>query len=735
MTPPTQRASSRTVPQSIDRTRAGRGSRLEPEGDDRLRADLSARLVRIRPLDAVRFVFNDVVDRRTFRVRRTAAEPNTLSISYSDDAQGTSRAEASATSSREHWLQSRSRSVSGYGQYAWQDSRTLLIGPPEGGWPAGKYVFFEFDKSLSDDAGNALKGGRDQVVVARVQSDARLVILRPEADDWFIPWRGGDDILGRAEDFSVLVVGQIIQSGASRFPTKVIVTATSNRGLVITSEIMCGDHERRELRKGLGWSDWAPDQQFGGQWAIRLKLQSESWSGKGAQAVAEGHHTWSITATVVMASGLRIRASNKKVVRFELYQPRLLMLFCPQIRENHGVIYHWKYGQRKMSHLNFGRQDLGLKQFILVFDGEFDISTGFSFVNTYLSEEARKEVLYWERRWSKALRRWVIWVYLPGFHVHNRVRDILVNGRYRNRTTHSFTIKVTTVAGFVIRITFPFEVDTLPLDLVDVAAIRARFLRSGRFDIDSISAAEGGFYINTGVAGRERIFVSYADVQAMAGGADVEMDWDQLSIDAAVTTAWDELIFSSEMSQEIEVSETVQVEREIEIEELLEEFGGGTFMLCGEVMQVDTGASILEEDVILGGGFWESVEEFEVEAHEEFEIDLDIVETGTVVGPDEGWCDQIGETIRVVGTKSARVQSVAGAGRQPGGIVRTGSYLVHQIIDRDGVAWDLVGDDLGKIEQGQAMVVTGVVNEDCAIEIEEIELLEEKPAARRAKRS
>ncbi len=732
MTPPTQRATRRIG--QLDRTSIVPGRSPEAEDADRLRADLSAKLVRIRPLDAVRFVFNDVVDQRTFRVRRTATEPNTLSISYSGDARGTSRGEASATSSREHWLQSRSRSVAGYGQYAWQDSRTLLIGPPEGGWPAGKYVFFEFDKSLSDDAGNALKGGRDQVVVARVQSDAHCVILRPEADDWFIPWHGGDDIFGRVEDFSVLVVGQIIQHGASQFPTKVIVTATSNQGLVITSQVMCGDHERRELRKGLGWSDWAPDQQFGGQWAIRLKLQSESWSGKGAQAVAEGHHSWSITASVVMATGVRIRASNKKMVRLELHQPRLLMLFCPQIRENHGVIYHWKYGQRKMSRLGFGRQDLGLKQFILVFDGDFDISTGFSFVNTYLSEEARKEVLYWERRWSQVLRRWVTWVYLPGFHIHNRVRDVLVNGRYRNRTTHSFTIKVTTVAGFVIRITFPFEVDTLPLDLVDVATIRGHFLRSSRFDIDSISAAEGGFYINYGVAGRERILVSYADVQAIAGGADVDLDWDQLSIDTAVATAWDELIFTSEMSQEIEVSETVEMESEVEIEALVEEFGGGTFMLCGEVMQVDTGASVLEEDVILGGGFWESVEEFEVEVDEEFEVDLDIQDAGVDVGPGDRWCDQVGETIRVMGIKSARVQSVAGAGHQLGGMIRTGSYLVHQIIDREGVAWDLVGEDLGKIDQGQAMVVTGTVNEDCAIEIEEIELLEEKPALRRPKR-
>ncbi|MEI2690481.1 MAG: hypothetical protein V9H69_12565 [Anaerolineae bacterium] len=106
MTPPTQRATRRIG--QLDRTSVVPGRSPEAEDADRWRADLSAKLVRIRPLDAVRFVFNDVVDRRTFRVRRTTAEPNTLSISYADDARGAARQEASATSSRGHWMQSRS---------------------------------------------------------------------------------------------------------------------------------------------------------------------------------------------------------------------------------------------------------------------------------------------------------------------------------------------------------------------------------------------------------------------------------------------------------------------------------------------------------------------------------------------------------------------------------------------------------------------------------------------------
>lgn len=720
---------------------------MERPWDDRVRTDLSSRLVRIRPLDAVRFVFNDVVDRKTFRVRRTNTEPNTLSISYAEDVKGTTREEASATNSREHWVQSRTRSVSGYGQYAWQDSQTLLIGPPEGGWPQGMYVFFEFDKSLSDDAGNALKGGRDQVVIARVQSDARCVILRPESDDWFIPWRSGDDIFGREEDFSVFVVGQIIQHGATRFPTKVIVTAVSNRGARVSAEILCGDHERRELRKGLGWSDWVPDQQFGGQWAIRLKLQEEGWSGEGAQAVVEHHHTWTISATVVMATGVTIRSTNRKVVRFELYQPRLLMLFCPQIRKHHGVMYHWKYGKRIVTDFHFGRHDLGMKQFILVFDGEFDMSTGFSYINTYLSEEFRREVLYWERRWSKALRRWVTWVYLPGFHIHNRVRDILVNGRYRNRTTHTFTIKIRTIAGSVIRISFPFNVDTLPLDLVNVAAIRAHFLRSGRFDIDSISAADGGFYISYGVSGRERIFVSYADLEVITGSSEgeVEIDWDDLGLDVAVATAWDDLIVSGEISEEIEISETVETETEIdiEIEELLEEYGGGMITVGGEVLMVDAGTTVIDEDVILGGswgagggGWWEDEKwagtggaYYYPPGH----YNLPPSEGDVRYPPDMGEepaeeCDDVGERVRVVGKLFTSV-------RHEMDELKSWSIAITAVIDEDGVEWALVGENLGEIEEGQAVVVVGTVNEDCAIEVEDIQLLEEKPKMARRRRS
>lgn len=732
MTPPTQRATRRIG--QLDRTSVVPGRSPEAEDADRWRADLSAKLVKIRPLDAVRFVFNDVVDRRTFRVRRTTAEPNTLSISYADDARGAARQEASATSSRGHWMQSHSDSVAGYGQYAWRDSQTLLIGPPEGGWPAGKFIFFEFDKSLSDDAGNALKGGRDQVVVAHVQSDARCVILRPEADDWFVPWRSGDDIFGRAEDFTVLVVGQIVQNGATRFPSKVIVTATSNRGLVVAAEIMCGDHERRQLRKGLGWSDWAPDEQFGGQWAVRLKLQSESWSGKGAQAVAEGHHSWRISATVVMSTGVRIKASNYKVVRFELHQARLLMLFCPQIRENHGVIYHWKYGQRKISHFSFGRRDLGLKQFILVFDGEFDVSTGFSYSNSYISQETRREVMYSEKRWSTELRRWVTWVYLPGFHIHNRVRDMLIDRRYRNRTTHTFTIKITTVAGFVIRITFPFDVDTLPLDLVDVAAVQAHFLRSGRFDINSISAAEGGFYISHGAAGRERVFVSYADVEVISGqaGGDLASGWDDLGIDAAAATAWDELIVGSQTTQEIEISETFEMESEFEFEELLREFGGGMFTMAGEVMVVESATSVIEENALLagswsvGGSFWQMEEEFELESGDDFEF----IEPDDDDEADEVWCDEAGKIVKVVGFLEGFTRQLP----QRDGTFRLGGAREYRIVAQDGRTWDLVGEDLDRIEQGQAMAVVGTVNDQCAIEIEEIELLEERPPARRTKR-
>ncbi|MBE2233778.1 MAG: hypothetical protein IAE85_09815, partial [Anaerolinea sp.] len=109
------------------------------------------------------------------------------------------------------------------------------------------------------------------------------------------------------------------------------------------------------------------------------------------------------------------------------------------------------------------------------------------------------------------------------------------------------------------------------------------------------------------------------------------------------------------------------------------------------------------------------------ESEEEFELDLEQVDAGVGVDLGDEWCDQVGETVRVVGRMRGRAVPIDDKGH---------SIVVYQIIDREGMAWDLIGEDLRKIEQGQAMVVTGLVNEDCAIVIEEIELLEEKPAQR-----
>lgn len=692
------------------RIRGGGGLAYYPDeyeepGSDRIRMDLSAKLRRIGPLDAVRFVFNDTVDRRTFRVKYEAVRDgdNTLSITYADDRAGSSRAEVQATASRRHWVESRAGTIVGYGQYVWEDSRTLLIGPPEGGWLQGRYVFFEFDEDLSDDAGNKLKGGRDQVVIARVRHDIRCTILRPSESDTFIPWRSGDEIFGRLEDFTLTVVGRIVQHGGSQYPQKVIVTATSNKGLVITEEIACGDIDRRELHRG-GTSDWIRDRQFGGMWAVRLRLQSSAWREQGCQAVVEGHHTWSISATVVAATGVRIKAVSRKVVRFELYQSRVLFVFCPQLRINSGILYHWKLGKHRISKCYFGRKDLGLKQFILVLDGEFDFETGITYINTYLGEEARQEVLYWERRWSIELKRWVTWVYLPGFHVHNLVRDIVVRGKFRNRMTHTFSIKIKTVAGLVIRFSFPFIVDTLPLDLVDATAVNARLLRGRRVDMEGEVLTGGGFYLDYGSAEGGRVFVTYSEheEELILGDVDTEEIFiGDIDEDLEIATPWDDLLVVHGSSQEIEITETFESETEIDVEisEIIEGYGGRV--------------------VLTGGGFWGGM-------GLEPGIIPTIPELSDMPLPEDepAWeepCAEAGEIVEVKGTVETEMYSIGGSGMA--------ARLV--LVESDGRAWPLAGFDLDQLESGQVVAVRGVVTADCAIEVEDLELIEDKPTRRR----
>ncbi|HEX2913796.1 MAG TPA: hypothetical protein VH186_23525 [Chloroflexia bacterium] len=447
-------------------------------GVDIYRKDLSKKLVEIRPLDGVRFVFNDAVDRNTLRVTRTPTGlANTLSIRYVNDPEGKVLSEeVRASRSSVNWIENRTGQINGYGQYAWESDRSLIIGPPEGGWPQGKFVRFEFDRSLSDDAGNHLIHDRDQVIIASVRAELYCTILEPSLDTIYLPWESDDELFGRREDYSVLVAGTVVQKGATEHVRRILITAISNKGLTVTYEILAGDIERREMRQGLGFSDWRPNREFGGTWAIRLPLQSPDWRGKGCQAVVEGHHTWTISATVVTSYGVRIESVNRKVVNHEIFKPRVIFIRCPQIKENNGLLYYWRYSKKAIiNRLRFTRADLGLKQFIVRLDGYFERDTVFSYVNTYVSETATQQVLQWDTVYDSELKREVTEIQLPGFNIHDRLTDILAGGQNRNRTIHTFSISVKTRAGFAIYFMLEYYVDTIPLDLENVESVQLGF--------------------------------------------------------------------------------------------------------------------------------------------------------------------------------------------------------------------------------------------------------------------
>lgn len=499
------------VPNAPDLTREP-GVQTERYRPDTFRADLSRRLVEIRSMDGVRFVFNDTVDRRTLRVEKAGSgKGNTLSIRYTEDVDGADDVSgAAALKTGTSWSENRGGRITGYGQYAWESDRALIVGPPEGGWPQGKYVRFEFDRSVSDDAGNHLVNDQDQIIVASVRSEVYCTIVEPTAEHTYLRWDSGDEILGREEDFLVFVAGQVTQRGASEHVREIIISATSNLGLTVSYTIYCGDIERRELSRGAGASDWVPGRNYGGRWAIMLPLQSRDWHGHGCQAVVEGHHTWTITALVITAAGVEIAAQNRKVVVHELYKPRVLMVYCPQIRENNGLLYHWRHGKTVINRLRFTRHDLGLKQFIIRLDGHFEQETIFSYVNTYISASATQQILHWEMVYDAEVKREVVQIYLPGFNIHDRINDIISGGQYRNRMVHTLSISIRTSASFAIYFAFEFFVDTIPLDVEAVEAVQMGFTRS---ETDLIESGYGSGQIDLW-----NEYAQYRSSTAMSGG-------------------------------------------------------------------------------------------------------------------------------------------------------------------------------------------------------------------------
>lgn len=446
------------------------GGGYEELGADRFRGDLSRKLVSILPMDAVKFIFNDIVDRSTFRVAlQSAIEANTLSIRYMDsiDGKNLSGEEADVI----NWVESNTRHISDFGQYVWESENVLVIGPPRGGWPNGKFIRFEFDSSISDDAGNTMIYGQDQVIIASVASAIFCTITEPSFDECHFPWESGDTEEGELDDFILTVSGTVEQRGAAEHVRWVVVTATSSRGVKFSYRIAAGDIPRDELHLGAGGSRWTPLPNYCGEWSIRLPLQHPLYDGEGVQAVIENLSMWTITAAVITANDVWVSATNTKVVYHEVRRPSILLVKCPQLSDVVIWSREEKY-QREIvvRGLRFTRNDLGYKQFIILLDGDFDEEISFHYTNTYLEVEKIQQHFYWFKYFDSSYGRVITEVHLPVFIIDSHLHTTS-EGYYRNKMLHYFTFSVRTRAGFSIYFSCEFFVDTLPLDIDDAYAV------------------------------------------------------------------------------------------------------------------------------------------------------------------------------------------------------------------------------------------------------------------------
>lgn len=118
--------------------------------------------------DAVRFVFNDTVDVSTFHSAGRLPRERSLSIRYMDNIYGAALSdEVSADGSGAEWLEARVLKEPGH--FVWESERTLVFGPPVGGWQPSKFVRFEFADSVADVHGNPIRPHRGPII-ARVHA-------------------------------------------------------------------------------------------------------------------------------------------------------------------------------------------------------------------------------------------------------------------------------------------------------------------------------------------------------------------------------------------------------------------------------------------------------------------------------------------------------------------------------------------------------------------------------------
>lgn len=127
----------------------------------------------ITPFDAIQVKFNEAVDHASFRLG-ASGETASCTIRYMDDYHG-----LNLTDDITGWRENTPGTPFAPAQYLWNDAQTLLIGPPQQGWPLSRFVCIDFTQALRSNQGNALIAQKQ--IIAQVIPPPPLDIVHVQA--------------------------------------------------------------------------------------------------------------------------------------------------------------------------------------------------------------------------------------------------------------------------------------------------------------------------------------------------------------------------------------------------------------------------------------------------------------------------------------------------------------------------------------------------------------------------
>ena len=474
--------------------------------DDVNRSDLTRKLLSIQRNEAVRITFNHDVNLATFDPTRDNGRARSLSIRSMDNVNGAKTnlsEELSATNVGPFmdWTKSANPlQLSANGTYLWEDLRNFIIAPPHGGWPDGKFIRFEFDRSLTDTSGNSLRDKRDQVVFLLVSARVDIRIDSPIKKTTYLKWESGDIIEGKVEDFFVAVSGTVTQEGGSKHIKGVHVSARNENGTVLTVNYFIpagptgynrltdpnssapklsenkiktspnGDLIFDKLEVG---SKWEPNNAFGGKWTINLPLRDFDYAGTGAQAVAEKRYKWTIEATAITDDNVRVQTvdSDKRIVYHEIFKPRVTRVTVVQ---GSRVVYEHVLGQAPVEKpLILKGADVGPITYLVEACGDFEDASSFNYGNTY-EDTPSKVFLGTNIDHSDDVPEGSeeATITLPTFIVDNDSDALAANGKQKNCMTHTIVFNGMTRARSPISLPIKLIVDTVPLDVINAEPVK-----------------------------------------------------------------------------------------------------------------------------------------------------------------------------------------------------------------------------------------------------------------------